>query len=269
MDFAGKAAIVTGASSGIGQSLVVKLQERGVKVVLASRNADRLERLAAEMHKRGHDNMVCPTDVTRPEEIDRLCDVTMERFGRIDILVNCAGAGYYAKVADAKMDEIRHAFELNFFGPVYTINKVYPLMAKAGGGCIVNVSSTAGFRSWPFNGYYCAAKHALNAISESMMLELQDDNIDVVLVMPGTTNTEFITNSMNVPQQVRDNPPQDMTPDDVAEQIITAIDKRKRRIVLTKKGRILNYLNRLSPPLVDRLLVRTAMSGGSGTQHDV
>ncbi len=257
MDFASKVAVVTGASSGIGQSLAVKLQERGARVVLAARNAARLESLAQELRQRGHDNLVCATDVTREDQLDRLVAQTVERYRTIDILVNNAGAGHYARIVDGDMAEIRRTFELNFFAPVSLILKAWPVMARSGGGHVVNISSTAGFRSWPGNGYYCAAKHALNAVTESLLLEAGDDGLRPLLVMPGTTNTEFIANSVHVSDELLAHPPRDMTPDAVAEEILRALAGGQKRLVLTTKGKIIHYLNRLSPALVDHLLQRS------------
>ena len=205
---------------------------------------------------------MCATDVTREDQLDRLVATTVEHYGTIDILVNNAGAGHYARIAEGDMDEIRRTFELNFFAPVSLILKTWPIMARSGGGHVVNISSTAGFRAWPGNGYYCAAKHALNAVTESLFLESGDDGVGALLVMPGTTNTDFIANSVHVPDEIRDNPPRDMTPDAVAEEVLRALADGKQRLVLTTKGKVLHYLNRLSPALVDRLLRRPP--GGRG-----
>ncbi len=255
MDLNGKVVVITGASSGIGRSLTVKFVEKGAAVVMASRSKEKLEGLSRQLSESSYNNhIVCATDVTKKEQVQNLVDTTMEKFGKVDILVNCAGAGMYGKISEADIEQIRHIFDLNFFGSVYAIQKVYPIMAKAGRGIIINISSTAGFRSWPNNGYYCATKHALNAISESLMLEAKKEGIDILLVMPGTINTSFINNSWNLPDEVKNNPPMDMTPDAAAEVIIKAVLRHKKKIVLTTKGKVLYYLNRFSPALVDRIL---------------
>ena len=250
--------MITGASSGIGRSLAVKLAEKGAIIVIASRRKGKLEEFSQELAKRSYRHLVCVADVTHRDQVERMIDSAMEKFGHLDIVINSAGAAIYGPIAATDVAQVKYYFDLNVFGAVYAIQKVYPIMARAGKGLIVNISSTAGFKSWPNNGFYCAAKHALNAITDSLRLEAKKDNIDVMLVMPGTTNTDFIDNAQNLPEEVKNNPPFDMTPDEAAEQIIDAIVKNKKRVVLTAKGVILYYLNRLSPSLVDKLLEKNA-----------
>jgi short-subunit dehydrogenase len=254
MEFKDKVVVVTGASSGMGRSLAKKFSERGAKLVLAARNEEKLNLIAKELNKDSRENLVCVTDVSSKEQVEKMIDQTIDRFKRIDILINCAGFGMYGRIAKADLEQIRYNFEVNFFAVVYAIQKAYPLMVKQGGGYIVNISSTAGFRAWPDNGYYCASKHALNAITDSLMLEARSEGVKILSVMPGTINTDFIANSLNVPDSVKNNPPMDMDPDQAAEEIIRAMVKNKKRVVLTNKGKILYLLNRISPSIVDKLL---------------
>ena len=256
MDIRGSVALVTGASSGIGRSLAVKLAEAGAKVGVSARSADRLDELVRQLTERGHEALAVPADMTRGEDVDRMVDRVAEHFGRLDILVNNAGAYYYAPAATADMDRIRYTMELNFFGPTRAILRAHPIFARQGRGLIVNISSTAGFRAWPRGGYYAASKHALNALSESLLLELRDENVGVLCVMPGTTNTSLFVNGIDVPEHLRQSPPRDMTPDAVALAILDAIRADRSRLVLTGRGRLVYYLNRLSPALVDRILSR-------------
>ncbi|MFH1868387.1 MAG: SDR family oxidoreductase [Candidatus Omnitrophota bacterium] len=254
MELKDKVVVITGASSGIGRSLAVKLFDAGCYIALASRDENKLKELTGQLGGDSKRCLVLPTDVSDKSQVDNMIDKALEVFKKIDILINCAGLGIYGKVASSDIEQIRYIFEVNFFGTVYAIQKAYPIMSKAEGGCIVNISSVAGFRAWPNNGYYCAAKHAVNAITDSLRLEAKSDNIDVLLVMPGTTNTDFISNSLNVAEEVKKSPPMDMTPDEVARHVIDAIRKRKNRIVLTAKGKIIYILNRISPSLTERLL---------------
>ncbi len=256
MDVRGSVALITGASSGIGRSLAVKLAEAGAKVAVSARRADRLDELVRQLTERGHDALAVPADMTRGEDVDRMVDRAAEHFGRLDILVNNAGAYYHAPGAEADMDRIRYTMELNFFGPTRAILRAHPIFARQGSGLVVNISSTAGFRAWPKNGYYAASKHALNALSESLLLELRRENIGVLCVMPGTTNTSLFVNGIDVPEHLRSSPPQDMTPDAVAIAVVAAIRAGRSRLVLTGRGRLVYYLNRLSPALVDRILLR-------------
>jgi short-subunit dehydrogenase len=187
-----KVAIVTGASSGIGLATASLLAKEGVKVTLVSRSKEKLERLAAELPG----SFVAATDVTRVYEIESMVTRTVEHFGRIDVLVNCAGQGYDAPVEKTNVETFHHIFDLDVIGPLVAMKQVIPIMRKQGGGTIINVSSGTALMYLPNNGAYSALKRALANISLTASEELKKDNILVCVVYPYITLTDFEKNTI-------------------------------------------------------------------------
>ncbi|MER3446333.1 MAG: hypothetical protein C4291_05550 [Candidatus Dadabacteria bacterium] len=184
-------AIITGASSGIGRETAILLAQKGVKVTLAARREKRLEEVAGIINRLESEALVIPTDVSSQTQVERMIEKTLERFGRIDILVNNAGFGQLASIEETSPDDMREIMDVNFMGTFYATKATLPQMRKQRSGHIINISSVAGKRGFPFLGAYCATKFAMNAISEAMRIELTGTGIYVSLVYPVTTTTEF------------------------------------------------------------------------------
>jgi NADP-dependent 3-hydroxy acid dehydrogenase YdfG len=183
----GAVVIVTGASSGMGEATARALHNAGAHPVLAARRGDRLEALSEELGGA----LSVTTDVTDAEDVASLVQRTLDRHGRIDGLVNNAGASLAGRVADVDVDDFRNILDLNVVAPVAMIHAVVPEMRKAGGGAIVNVSSGTTRRVAVGLSPYASSKAALNALSLASRVELADDHIDVSLIVPFITATEF------------------------------------------------------------------------------
>jgi NAD(P)-dependent dehydrogenase (short-subunit alcohol dehydrogenase family) len=178
--------LVTGCSSGIGRAAALALAGRGHRVFASARNRNDL----AELERR--DNLATlALDVTDPATISAAVDAVLSRSGRIDVLVNNAGYGQYGAVEDVTTDEWRAQFEVNLFGSIAVTQAVLPAMRKQRRGTIINVSSVAGKVAIPFAAPYCASKHALEAVSDALRVELAPFGIHVVLVEPGPIETRF------------------------------------------------------------------------------
>ncbi|MGD0448099.1 MAG: SDR family oxidoreductase [Candidatus Dormibacteria bacterium] len=187
MKIDGSVAIVTGASSGIGAATARLLSERGARVVLAARRADRLEALAAELPGA----MAVPTDVTDSAQLAHLMGRCLDVHGRVDVLVNNAGQGLHVPLLELRADDLRAVFELNVIAPLIAMQAVIPSMRAQGGGAIVNVSSATSLRLFPGLGGYSATKAALNLLSQIGRIEFADSLVAVSVVYPGVTATEF------------------------------------------------------------------------------
>ncbi len=187
MDLDGACCIVTGASSGIGAATARLLSERGARVVLAARRAERLEALAAELPG----SLAVATDVTAPDEILRLVSRTVDALGRVDVLVNNAGQGLHVLLEELDPADLRAVFELNVIAPLLGMQAVLPVMRAGAGGAVVNVSSATSLRVIPGLGGYAATKSALNMLSQVARIELADAGIAVSVVYPSVTATEF------------------------------------------------------------------------------
>jgi short-subunit dehydrogenase len=187
-----KVAIVTGASSGIGLATARLIAKQGAKVALVSRSREKLERLATELPN----SFAVSADMTRLHEIESMVKRTMEHFGRIDILINCAGQGYDAPVEKTSVDTLHHIFDLDLVGPLVAMQQVIPIMRKQGGGVIINISSGTALMYLPNNGAYSGLKRALANISLTAREELKKDNIVVSVVYPYMTLTDFEKNTI-------------------------------------------------------------------------
>jgi short-subunit dehydrogenase len=252
----GRVALVTGASSGIGEATARELASRGAAVVLASRDAERLEALRREISASGSRALAVKTDISDAGSVDAMVRGTVEAFGSIDILVNNAGLGLSGRVAELRAGDLRYVFEVNTIGPLNCIQAA--LTHMRGGGRIINVSSVVGRRSIPKVGGYCATKFALNALSDALRVEIADRGITVTSVYPGTTRTAFRENSRRTKDEKRGWRPKGVTPEKVAKKIADAAEKGPRDVYVTLSDRIFVAATMLFPGLTDRLLSRWA-----------
>jgi short-subunit dehydrogenase len=248
----GKVAVVTGASSGIGEAAARKLASRGAAVVLAARAAEKLEALETEISASGGRALVVKTDVSDRDSVEVMMGKTVEAFGSLDILVNNAGLGLSGRVAELRLEDLRHVFEINTIGPLNCIQAALPHMSS--GGRIINVSSVVGRRSIPKVGGYCATKFALNALSDSLRVEVADRGITVTSVYPGTTRTAFRDNSRRTKDEERGWRPRGVAPEKVAKRIADAAEKGPRDVYVTLPDRLFIAGAMLLPGLTDRVL---------------
>ena len=197
---AGKVAIITGASSGIGEATARAFGDAGARVVLAARREQRLQELADEVNRDGSKAIAVPTDVTDKEAVQRLVDKTLEVFARVDILVNNAGIMPLSLLRKARVEEWDRMVDVNIKGVLYGIAAVLPIMLKQRSGHIVNIGSLAGRRPFPAGTIYSATKFAVRSISAGLRLELSpNDHIRVTDIEPGVVATE-LTNSIEDPE---------------------------------------------------------------------
>lgn len=248
----GKVAIVTGASSGIGEATARALASRGAAVVAAARNEERLQELESEVRAAGERVLGVKTDVVDRASVEALISGTVEEFGAPDILVNNAGLGLSGRVAELGAEDLRDVMEVNLIGPLNCVQAALPHMAS--GGHIINVSSVVGKRAIPKVGGYCASKFALNALSDSLRVEVAGRGIAVTSVYPGTTSTAFRDNSRRTRDEKRGWRPPGVTPDRVAEKIARAAEKGGRDVYIRVSDRLFVAGTTLFPGLTDRVI---------------
>ena len=235
-----KVVIITGATSGIGLATARAFTAAGARVVPASRRS------------------TPPCDVTKGDDVRRLVERTLAECGRIDILINNAGAGLRALLVDVKPEDARQVMELNFFGALRCIKAVLPVMQRQGSGQIVNISSVIGVVATPRNSIYCASKFALRALSDALRMELHGTGIDVISVLPGYTDTPFFDQMIRYDGSSRLSPFRGQSPEKVARAILKACRCRKREVALTFPGILGCWLQRFAAPLVEWSLRRSA-----------
>ncbi|KDE58746.1 oxidoreductase [Halostagnicola sp. A56] len=188
----GKVAIVTGASSGIGEATAKSLASRGASVVLAARREGELEALQTQIEADDGDALVVPTDITNDDDIDALVDATTEEYGRIDILVNNAGYMPLTHIADADRETLQTTIDVNLTGLITLTHAVIPTMLEQESGHIVNLSSVVGRFLMENGSHYNAAKAGVKMFGDSLRLDVAADGIRVATIEPGSVATELL-----------------------------------------------------------------------------
>ncbi len=192
MKLKNKVAIITGASSGIGEATAKALASEGVKVVLAARRIDKLEKLKADIETNGGKAVVAKMDVVNRVEVENMAKVAIDTFGQIDILINNAGLMPLSYMKNLHVEEWDRMVDVNIKGAMYAVAAVLPDMMERKNGDIINISSIAGRKIFPGAAVYCATKFAVTALSEGMRLELSKPyNIRVTSIEPGAVATEL------------------------------------------------------------------------------
>jgi len=223
----GKTAVVTGASSGIGEATARLLAQRGCNVALAARREDRLEDLAAEL---GEGTLAVPTDVADPAACEALVSRAVERFGAVDVLVANAGLGLYGSIPDGDPEDWRRMFEVNVLGVLHATRAAVRHMLERGSGDVVIVSSLAGRRVPRADGtVYAATKHALTAVAEGLRMDVSGRGVRVINVEPGLVRTEFPeSQSQSADQYYAEKEYSPIEAEDVAAAILYAVDQPPR-----------------------------------------
>jgi NADP-dependent 3-hydroxy acid dehydrogenase YdfG len=188
---AGKVAIITGASSGIGEATAIALAAEGAKVAIAARRADRLDAVVKRIEASIGEVLSIVTDITDETQVNNLVEQTYEKLGQVDILVNNAGIGVLGTIDAGNPVDWRQAFDVNVLGVLYATHAVLPILKAQKSGHIVNISSVAGRTATAGVGVYNATKWGVNALSEALRQEVHKDNIRVTIIEPGLVDTEF------------------------------------------------------------------------------
>jgi short-subunit dehydrogenase len=258
-----KVVIVTGGSDGIGKALIGILIEAGAKVATCGRHYDKLYALQLEYSQFMLHTMVC--DISVEEECKRFIHSTVETFGTIDILINNAGISMRSLFDDVDTEVIRRLMDVNFMGAVYCTKVALPFIIQQK-GTIVGVSSTAGYRGLPGRSGYSASKFALQGWLESLRTELLETGVHVMWVSPGFTASNIRNTALTSEGGAQGESPLDesklMPAETCARFILSAIEKRKRVIVLTLTGKFTVFLNKFFPSLTDKLVYRHYFKNG-------
>jgi NAD(P)-dependent dehydrogenase (short-subunit alcohol dehydrogenase family) len=216
----GKIAVVTGGSRGIGLSIAAALLARGASVAITGRDEAHLEEARAQLAKDAGDRIhAVRADVRDADDAAGAIGAAVERFGGLDVLVNNAGVGVFAAVADMDVAQWHDVIETNLSGVFFCCHAAIPHLRARGGGWIINISSLAGKNAFTSGAAYCASKAGLNAFSEALMQEVRYDNIRVSYVMPGSVATGFARGTSP------SGPAEDwkLAPDDVAQVVVDLI----------------------------------------------
>src|SRR4051812_46924447 len=244
--------LITGASSGIGRALAKELAKQNARLILNARRADRLAQLQAELKQAGGgDVLIAPGDVTDPDVRRTMIELARSEIGGLDILVNNAGVGAMGRFEDAAPDRVRRIMEVNFFALVETTRLALPLLKQGRQPLVVNISSILGHRGVPRSTEYCASKFAVQGFSEALRAELSTVGIDVLVVSPGTTDTEFFDSLLESRGDTRWPEQPRVSSASVAHKVVAAMRRGRHESIPNRRGQLLVWLNRISPALCD------------------
>ena len=273
-----RVAIVTGASSGIGEATAHCLAKAGFSVVLAARRADLLDSIVEDINAQGGKALSVPTDLSDAEQTSALVQAALDAFGRVDVLVN--NAGYGPPYALEQMDRraMRHVFDVNLLSGMQLIAELTPTMREQGGGRIINISSLSRYVGAPLAAAYAATKGGMEALTACMRLELSPWNIEFSVIVPGFVDTPTFDKSREAGQHLRDDPSnpyrQLMTdldafatdqlksavpPEDVGKAVLKAatVDSPKTRYFVPRSARTAaRMFGSLPDRVADRLLLK-------------
>lgn len=253
-----KVIIITGASSGIGKACAELCGERGAKVVMAARNKERLEVVAEHIVESGGQQPLCVvTDVAKAEDCENLIKQTVEKFGKIDFLLNNAGVSMRALFNEVDLEVIHKVMDVNFWGTVYCTKFALPYLLKSK-GLVAGVISIAGYIGLPARTGYGASKYAVRGFLETLRVENLKTGVDVLVAAPGFTTSNIRNTSMQKDGTEQGQSPREeskmMSAETCAKHIVNAMERRKRELILTfVEGKFTVWLNKWFPRLVEKL----------------
>jgi len=251
---------ITGASSGIGEALALAFAREGAYPVLSARNVEKLKEVQQKCLQLTTKCWVQPLDLFRTDELAEAVQSVIAQAGRIDLLVNNAGRSQRSLAKETPVQIDRDIMELNFFSVITLSKLVLAHMLKQGSGHLVVISSITGKFGFPWRTAYSASKHALQGYFEALRAELVNDHVDVTIVSPGRVNTNVsknaITESGEAYNKMDDGQANGMPADECAAQIIKAIKKNKKEVLVGKKELLMVYIRRFLPALFYKLATK-------------
>jgi dehydrogenase/reductase SDR family member 7B len=255
--FTDKVVWITGATSGIGEALCRELAARGATLVLSSRREELLKKVQASCET-SEKHLSLPLDVLAPDTFPAAVKTVSDRFGRIDILINCAGIAQRGTALETDMFVDRRLMDLNYFGPVVLTKLVLPAMLARGSGHIVVLSSLIGKLHRPGRCAYAASKHALHGFFDCLRDEIETQGVAVTVVCPGFIRTNASLNALEGdgrPHNMWDKEiATGMAPEKCARKIANAIARRRREVYVARYERLGLYLERFAPRIFRRIM---------------
>lgn len=264
-DLTNRVVLVTGASTGIGRACAIEYHRAGARIVAAARSGDKLAALVAEL---GPDRAMAVTmDVTDPAQRASGLAEARARFGPVDVLVNNAGWASFTSILHMPAEHCERMIALNLTAAVALSQAVLPDMLARGSGQIVNIASVLGWQCMPRMTIYSATKAALCSFSTGLRMELRGSGVDVLLVCPGSTASEFWTAAGSVDAKATRLAATQYTPQRVARAVVRSSRTRRAEVTLSMPGRTLTVIRRVSHRLADWITHRVAHSSMPKVGH--
>lgn len=249
--------VITGASSGLGREAAYQLAERGCRLVLAARRVEELEQVAEACRERGGEALVVPTDVTREDEVQRLAEAALDRWGAIDVWVNNAGVTYFSPLDEGSLDEHRRVIETNLFGAMYGARAVLPIFRRQQRGTLINIGSVLSRVGNPFVPSYVISKHGLAGLGEALRVEVAEfPEIHVCNLFPYAIDTPHFQEGANDTGRAAYTMPPVQSPEKVARALVGLIERPRRQVFVPRVAALGVALHWLIPRSCEQLLLR-------------
>lgn len=257
MFYNNKVVWITGASSGIGEAICYELVKQNAKVIISSNQKNDLQKVKEECIKLNKDCYIQYLDLLNTGDIDEITKNIIEKFGRIDILINNAGISQRALTKDTPISIDRKIFEINYFGTIALTKAVLPYMLKQKSGYIAATSSISGKFGFPLRSAYAASKHAICGFFETLRAEVYNDNIKVLIAFPGRVKTDIskhaLTKDGTSHNKMDDGQNFGISAEKCAKKYIRAIQKDKKEVLIGGKELIMVYIKKYLPKLFYKL----------------
>ena len=251
--------VITGASSGIGLVTARMAAQRGARLVLVARSEKALKQLADEINQNGGEAIYLVTDVGDEQQVRRISETAIGRFGGFDTWVNNAGVSIYGRMFDVPLEDERRVFDTNFWGVVYG-SLVAARHLRGRGGAIINVGSTLSDRAIPLQGIYSASKHAVKGFTDALRMELEEEGapVSVTLIKPGAIDTPYRQHAKNYLPMEPNLPAPVYAPEIVAETILHCAEHPERDVFAGGGGKAISALGKYAPRLTDKMMALTS-----------
>lgn len=252
-----KVVVITGASSGIGEACACEFASRGSKVVLAARDINKLKKVEEKLINYGVSTLIVKTDVSIEDDCKSLISKTIDKFGKIDVLVNNAGISMRALFKDLDISVIKNVMDVNFWGTVYCTKYALPYLLESKGS-VVGVISIAGYIGLPARTGYSASKYAIRGFLDTLRVETLKQGLHVLVAAPGFTASNIRKTALTANGSQQGETPRNeskmMSSEECAKHIVNSVVKRKRELILTfVEGKLTVFLKKWCPSLLEKL----------------
>ena len=257
MSIHNKVVLVTGGTSGIGESCAKVFGRQGAKVAITGRNQEKIDHTLSLLRKEGIDCFGVLAEAGSEEDNLQMAEAVKAHFGRIDILINNAGISMRALFEDLELDVFRKVMDINFMGTVYATKYCLPEIIK-NKGSIIGISSIVGYRGTPARTAYSASKYAMHGFFEVLRTEVMKRGVHLMIACPNFTSSNIRKTALTADGSVQGETPREedkmMSAGEVARLILKATRKRKRELIITTQGKLVVFLNKWFPAMMDKIV---------------